>query len=145
MYKHILIATDGSKLSAIAIEGALSLAHALGSKVTILTVIEPFRLLSVESEQIARTRDEFDRYARDEAGAHLAEAERRAHAMGVPCELVQVKNDHPYEAIIAAARAGKCDLIAMASHGRSGVSAVVLGSETAKVLTHSRIPVLVFR
>jgi len=71
--------------------------------------------------------------------------EEAAKAAGVTCEAVHVENEHPYKAIIDIANAKSCDLIVMASHGRRGISAVVLGSETVKVLTHSTIPVLVYR
>ena len=81
----------------------------------------------------------------EHASRHLDEAQSKAKAAGVPCETVQVAYDHPYQAIIDAAAAKGCDLIAMASHGRRGISALVLGSETMKVLTHSTTPVLVFR
>lgn len=145
MPHHILIPTDGSDLSATAVERALSLAQALSARVTILTVVEPFRIVTTEVEQLERTRAEYERFASEQASRLLSEVESKAKALGVPCEAVQLKGDHPYKAIIDTAKAKGCDLIAMASHGRGGVSAVLLGSETLKVLTHSKIPVLVYR
>lgn len=145
MYRHILVASDGSELSSRAIEGALRLAHALRAKVTVLTVIEPLRAISIDSERIDRTRADYERFAAEQAWLHLAEAEHRARQIGISCEVEQIKGQNPYEAIIATAAAKSCDLIAMASHGRSGASAMLMGSQTAKVLAHSRIPVLVYR
>ena len=84
-------------------------------------------------------------HTKAEAARYLAEAERKAKALGVQCQVVQVEHQHPYKAIIETAKKSGCDLIAMASHGRRGVSALVIGSETTKVLTHSSIPVLVYR
>jgi nucleotide-binding universal stress UspA family protein len=84
-------------------------------------------------------------HANEEIRHHLADAARKAKAEGVPCTLLQVEHEHPYRAIIDTAKKSGCDLIAMASHGRRGVRALMVGSETTKVLTHSSIPVLVYR
>ena len=145
MFQHILVPSDGSLLSSSAVDKALDLARETGAKVTVLTAIEPFHVLSTDSKQLADTRVTYERHAKAEAARHLAEAERKAKGLGVQCNVVQVEHDHPYMAIIETAKKSGCDLIAMASHGRRGVSALVIGSETTKVLTHSSIPVLVYR
>ena len=89
--------------------------------------------------------DELRRHAQAEAERRLTEAEQEAKRVGVPCEVVKVEDRQPFEAIIETAEARGCDLIAMASHGRRGISALVLGSEATKVLTHSKLPVLIYR
>jgi len=145
MYKHILIATDGAPLSSHAIGKAMTLAKDMGAKVTVLTCTEPLRIFSLEPEQVARTINNYKEEASKQAHRILAAARQEAEMLGVPCETLEVEHGHPHEAIIATAAEKGCDLIAMASHGRRGVSAIVLGSETLKVLTHSKIPVLVYR
>lgn len=145
MFKHILIPTDGSELSTKAVERGIDLARATGAKITVLTVIEPFRVLATDSRRIAATRKSYEQHARQQADDALRQAERQAKQQGVPCTVVCTEGDQPYQAIIDVATRKRCDLIAMASHGRKGVAALVLGSETSKVLTHSRIPVLVYR
>jgi nucleotide-binding universal stress UspA family protein len=145
MYNHVLIPTDGSILSATAVENGMRFARDAGAKVTVVTVVEPFHVLTADPEQIAQSQQEYERHAKAAAARYLTEAERQAQALGVPCEVVQVDHEHPYRAIIDTAASKGCDLIAMASHGRRGVSAVLIGSETVKVLTHSSTPVLVYR
>lgn len=145
MYEHILIPTDGSPLSAEAVEKSMGLAKQIGAKVTVLTVTEPLRLMSLETSQIARMVAEYEEAASKQGRRILKGADQKAKAFGISCETLAVEHPHPYEAIIATAREKGCDLIAMASHGRRGISAVVLGSETLKVLTHSKMPVLVYR
>ncbi len=145
MYRHIFIPTDGSSQSERAVEQGLALAAQVGARATVFTALEPFHMLSLDPQQIADTRNMYERHARQWAGNHLQAAEEKARALGVACETVMVEHGHPYEAIIDHATRGGCDLIVMASHGRQGVKALLLGSETAKVLTHSSIPVLVYR
>jgi nucleotide-binding universal stress UspA family protein len=145
MFKHVLIPTDGSDLSMKAVERGIALARATGAKITVLTVIEPFRVLATDSRRIAATRKAYEQHVRRQAEDVLKQAERQAKTQGVPCTIVCKESDQPYQAIIETATRKKCDLIAMASHGRKGVAALVLGSETSKVLTHSSIPVLVYR
>src|SRR5262245_22882777 len=118
MFKHILVPTDGSPLSASAVDKALDLAREANAKVTVLTAIEPFHVFSADSKQIADTRATYEQHAKAEAARHLAEAERKAKTLNVPCSLVQVEHGHPYQAIIDTAQKSGCDLIAMASHGR---------------------------
>jgi nucleotide-binding universal stress UspA family protein len=145
MFKHVLIPTDGSTLSEEAVDKGLAFAKSAGAMVTFVTVVEPFHVFSGEAAQLESTRSEYERHASEHAKAILASAESKAAAAGVPASMVELADDHPYDAIIRAAERAGCDLIAMASHGRRGLSAVVLGSQTTKVLTHTKIPVLVFR
>jgi nucleotide-binding universal stress UspA family protein len=145
MFQHILVATDGSLLSKSAVDKAMNLAREIGAKVTVLTATEPFHVIAIDSQQLSDTREAYERHVKAEAARYLEEAERNAKAQGVQCRVVQVEHEQPYRAIIDKAKELGCDLIAMASHGRRGVSALVLGSVTNKVLTHSSIPVLVYR
>ena len=144
MYQHILVPTDGSPLSAAAVEKAMSLAKSVGAKVTVLTVVARLPALAWSPHSLQRA-DEFRQHALAEAERSLTEAEQEAKRVGVPCEVVKVEDRQPFEAILEAAEARGCDLIAMASHGRRGISALVLGSEATKVLTHSKLPVLIYR
>jgi nucleotide-binding universal stress UspA family protein len=145
MFKNILVPTDGSDLAAKAVEQAVLFAKEIGAKITAVTVTEPFHSLSVAPSQLEYTPIEYKRHAEDFAEKMLGMVSAAAKSAGVVCETLHVEHEHIYQAIIDAASARKCDLIVMASHGRRGVSAVVLGSETVKVLTHSKIPVLVYR
>lgn len=145
MFNHILVATDGTLLSAAAVDKAMTLAREAGAKITVVTATEPFHVVAIGSKQLASTRETYERHVKAVAAGYLGEAERKAKAQGVQCNVVQLEHEHPYQAIIDTAKKAGCDLIAMASHGRRGVSALMLGSETIKVLTHSSIPVLVYR
>jgi nucleotide-binding universal stress UspA family protein len=144
MYKRILVPTDGSELSDKAIAGAVELAQALRASVVGITVMEPYSYSNL-SEYRPETVDDYDdRMAKvgSERLGHVADAASKA---GIPVETVSVKSFAPYEAIIKAADENQCDVIFMASHGRRGLGAMLLGSETQKVLTHSKIPVMVYR
>lgn len=145
MYKHILIPTDGSALATTAVKQALEFAKAISAEVTILTVHEPFHLFTLETEMMSDTLAIYNEHAKRHAKAILAKVDTLAKARAVKCTLLDVEADYPYEAIIDTAKKKKCDLIAMASHGHGGVKALILGSETQKVLAHSSIPVLVYR
>ena len=145
MYRNILIPTDGSELAAKAVEHGVLLAKAVGAKVIALTVTEPFHLFSVAFSQIEYTRSEYGKHVEAYAAEALGAVSAAAKHNGVTCETMHVEHEHVYQAIIDAAATKGCDLIVMASHGRHGIEAVVLGSETVKVLTHSKIPVLVYR
>ena len=146
MYRHILIPTDGSELAEHGVTNGLSLAKSVGARVTVIIVEEPFNWLSVSETQAQRALEELAKHA-DQIKKHAASVlDRVANAAkqaGVPCETIQVEDAQPYQAIIATAADKGCDLIVMASHGRSGLSAVVLGSVTNKVLTHTKTSVLV--
>jgi nucleotide-binding universal stress UspA family protein len=144
MFKKILLPTDGSELSSKAVQGALKMASQLGASVVGLTVVEPYSY-STLSEYRPETLEAFEARNAQAAEQRLAPVVEAAKAANVPCETVTVKSFSPYEAIIDTAKKHDCDVIFMASHGRRGLSAVLLGSETQKVLTHSTIPVLVYR
>jgi nucleotide-binding universal stress UspA family protein len=148
MFKHILLPTDGSKLSDRATQRGIELAEAVGARVTSVHVIPEFRIMADESFVLPNTVDIKRRYeteSKARAQKLLDKIGERARAAGVKYEGVAVTGDVPYEQIIEAAKKRKCDLILMASHGRRGLSGLLLGSETSKVLTHSKIPVLVVR
>jgi nucleotide-binding universal stress UspA family protein len=146
MYRHILIPTDGSELAHRAVTHGLSLAKSVGARVTALTVEASFNVYDVPASKVHEMSGVFTEHA-EHAKAHatkvLNTVADAAKAAGVPCETMQIVQDHPYEAIIATAKGKGCDLIVMASHGRSGMAAIVLGSVTSKVLAHTSIPVLV--
>jgi len=145
MYKNILITTDGSDLSNKAVAHGVALAKSVGAKVTALTVTVPIPVMLVDPNAIAALPDDFEESLRAAGADDLAKVAAAAKAAGVPCETVQAEGSEPFREIIDTAKKKGCDLIVMASHGRRGVSAVVLGSETVKVLTHSKVPVLVCR
>ena len=145
MYKHILIPTDGSDLSKDAIQYGISLAKDANAKVTGITVSIPFHVLAVDPDMLTDTSESYKKRMTAVATKYLGQVKDAAAGAGVSCNTVHVEHEHPFQAIIDAAKTKACDLIVMASHGRSGISAIVLGSETVKVLTHSTIPVLVYR
>jgi nucleotide-binding universal stress UspA family protein len=145
MFKRILIPTDGSKLSDLAVDKGLDLAREVGAEVTAVHVGIPFHLISFRSDELTDSLDQYDTHMRLKGKEILAEVQRAAKEKGVSCTVSFSSSDHPYEDIIKAAETGGCDLILMASHGRKGVKGLLLGSETQKVLTHSTIPVLVYR
>jgi len=142
LFKNILVPTDGSDLAAKAVERGVLFAKEIGAKITAITVTEPSHLLSVELEY---TPIEYKKYTEAQAEKVLGTVSAAAKSAGVTCETLHMEHEQIYQAIIDAAEARRCDLIVMASHGRRGVSAVVLGSETVKVLTHSKIPIRVYR
>jgi nucleotide-binding universal stress UspA family protein len=146
MYRHILIPTDGSELAEHAVTNGLSLAKSVGAKVSVIIVEEPFNWLNVSETKAKQAFEELAKHA-EQIKKHAARVLNRvanaAKQAGVSCDAIQVEDEQPYKAIIATAADRGCDLIVMASHGRSGLSAVVLGSVTNKVLTHTKIPVLV--
>lgn len=148
MYKHILVPTDGSKLSTHAVRAACDLARSCGARITGVYVMQPWvPPMYVEGMYLAadlgpqKHKQLMAKAAKKALDALSAEA-RRA---GVACARVSPLAMQPWEGILKAARAKRCDLIAMASHGRRGIAGLLLGSETTKVLTHSKIPVLVCR
>ena len=148
MYKHILVSTDGSKLSGKAIRTAVKLADATGAKVTGVYVMAPW-VAAAYGEGVmyapALSPKRYKEITEREARKALAAVEIEARTGGVPYATTMLTADNPWEGIIHAAKAKKCDLIVMASHGRRGLAGLILGSETTKVLTHSKIPVLVCR
>jgi nucleotide-binding universal stress UspA family protein len=145
MFKHLLLPTDGSQLSEAAIQAGIRIAKSINAKVTGFYAMPKFHMLTYQTEMLTDTKQEFAKDCKAHADRFLTAVVQAAEAAGVPCETALQTSDHPYEAIITTAKEKGCDLIVMASHGRSGVQAFLLGSETQKVLTHSGIPVLVFR
>lgn len=148
MYKRILVPTDGSKLSAKAVKVATQLARSIGATVTGIYVIPPFTApIYSEGASYATlaSLQQYKKAAEKAASKALATLDAQAGSAGVACSAVSVTAAEPWRAIISTARTKKADLIVMASHGRRGLSGLLMGSETTKVLTHSKIPVLVCR
>ena len=147
MFQHILIATDGSELSNAAIRGGVTLAKSLGAKVTGFYAAPDYTPAVYEDSFpiYSMSRDEFMKASKARADTYLVPMATLAKELGVNYQGVWTASDHPAEAIIRTAENNGCDLIYMASHGRKGIQALLLGSETQKVLTHCKIPVLVHR
>jgi nucleotide-binding universal stress UspA family protein len=145
MYKHILIATDGTDLANRGLRQGLRLAQALGSQATVITVTEPWEAVIVGEAAVVFPPAEYEKTSEANAAAILAVVKDIAAEIGVSCETLHVKNRQPAEGINETAKAKACDLIVMASHGRRGLSRLVLGSQANEVVTHSSVPVLVCR
>jgi nucleotide-binding universal stress UspA family protein len=145
MFKRILVPTDGSALSASAVDHAFAFAHEIGAELVVMTVTEPFHVFALSGDHPEDTPASFQHEVHRRAGLLLSDAQNKADARGLRCSTMQAENEHPHQAIIEAAEDTGCDLIIMASHGRRGVTALLLGSVTVKVLTHSKLPVLVYR
>jgi nucleotide-binding universal stress UspA family protein len=145
MYTNILLPTDGSELAGKAVRHGIDLAKRIGAKTTALTVLPPFHVFTADTQMLEDTPSQYQARMHKHAEKTLGAVVEAALAAGVPCEMVQLEHEHPYQAIIDTAASKGCDLVVMASHGRRGIAAIVLGSETVKVLTHSKIPVLVHR
>lgn len=145
MYKNLLIATDGSELADKGVTHGLALAKALGAKATIVTVSDPWTAFVTGEVGASFPIDEYERACEVSASAILAAAAKRGEALGVTCEKRYVKDEYPAEGILETAKKEGSDLIVMASHGRSGVQRLLLGSQANKVVTQSKVPVLVCR
>ncbi len=147
MFRHILVPTDGSRLSAKAAKQAVKLAKTLGARITGFHAVPDFGSTYYGDGYILRVppAEAQAELAQKQARRCLSTIEVEAEVEKVPCDVFYTVGDNPYQAIIDAAKNRKCDLIVMASHGRRGLSALVLGSETQKVLVHSKVPVLVCR
>jgi nucleotide-binding universal stress UspA family protein len=147
MFQHILVPTDGSTLSADAVRKAVDLARAFAARITFFHAKPsyPTDIFRHAGTFEPISRQQFTELADGQAQRILAEAERVAKAAGVAYALRAEVSDAPYEGILSVAGQQHCDLIFMASHGRRGIGALLVGSETQKVLTHSKIPVLVCR
>ena len=149
MYKHILVPTDGSKLSLKAVKAAAGLAKLSRAKVTALYVIEPFTPRVTDDSLVpfsaARLQAEYKQGSEEMAERALAKVKRTLSASKVACDGLFMTDAHPWRGILDTVRKRKCDLIVMASHGRGGLAGVLIGSETHKVLAHSKTPVLVCR
>ena len=144
MYRNILIPTDGSELAEKAVAHGLRLAKAVGAKVTGVTVSEPFPHYAAPND-IEYARADYQKETDALSAKALSAVAAAAERAGVACKTLHVEQGQVHRAILDAAAGEGCDLILMASHGRHGVAALILGSETQKVLTHSTIPVLVCR
>ena len=145
MFKHILLPTDGSELSEAVIQKGIQFAKSINAEVTGLHVILPFHVFSLRMGILEDTKEQYERQSKDQAEQFLGVIKKAAEKAGVSCDTDYVTSSHPYEMIIKAAEKKGCDLIMMASHGRRGLQGLLIGSETHKVLTHTKIPVLVFR
>jgi nucleotide-binding universal stress UspA family protein len=145
MYTNILIPMDGSDLAGKAVQHGIALAKRIGAKATALTGLPPFHMVTTDTQMLEDTPAQYKACMLKHAEKTLGAVARAAEAAGVACEIVHVEHEHPYQAIIDTAGSKGCDLVVTASHGRHGISAIVLASETVKVLTHSKIPVLVHR
>ncbi|MCW5662610.1 MAG: universal stress protein [Piscinibacter sp.] len=144
MFKRILVPTDGSDITQKAVDTAISLAKSVGAQVYTISVKEPFPYSAISEMQPTPPQEFFDAQERI-AAKRVSAVVAAAKAAGLECKAHTVEALHPWEAIIDHAKQQECDLLVMASHGRRGVTALLLGSETQKVLTHSTVPVLVVR
>ena len=144
MFKRILVPTDGSDLTAKAVDTALNLARLAGAQVATIAVKEPFPYGLVSEMQPVPPQEYFEAQDRI-AASRVQQVQQACASVGVTCETHAVDADQPWRAIVDLAASSGCDLVVMASHGRRGLSAVLLGSETQKVLTHCTVPVLVVR
>jgi nucleotide-binding universal stress UspA family protein len=148
MFKHILLPTDGSKLSDRAVKRGIEFAKAAKARVTSIHVVPEFRMIADEGFVVpmsAELKRRFEASSKERAKKVVDKAAKLAKTAGVKHDGVVLSSDFPYQLIIDTAKKRKCDLIIMASHGRRGLSSLLLGSETAKVLTHSKVPVMVVR
>lgn len=146
MFKHILIPTDGSGQSQRAVRTGIELAKLHQARITGIHVIPDYHLLiAYEGAFDPVTEERIEEEAKSRAESYLAFIRKAAEEAGIPCDTVCETSDHPHDAILKTAEARGCDLILMTSHGRKGLAAVLLGSETRKVLTHTKVPVLVVR
>jgi nucleotide-binding universal stress UspA family protein len=144
MFKRILVPTDGSDITGKAVETAIALAKSVGAQLYTISAKEPFPYSAISEMQPTPPQEFFDAQERI-AHQRVTAVVNQAAAAGVQCQAHTVEALHPWEAIIDHAKRMECDLLVMASHGRRGVSALLLGSETQKVLTHTKVPVLVVR
>lgn len=148
MYKHILVATDGSDLAAKGLKHGLAIASALGAKITILTVVQPldpYILQTAASAGVGNAVTRHESSLTEEMQELYAGDMAEAAQKGLSVELVTETDSYPAEAIVRYAKLNGCDLIVMSSHGRRGMTKLILGSQTSEVLTHTTIPVLVIR
>jgi nucleotide-binding universal stress UspA family protein len=145
MFKHLLLPTDGSTLSEQAAFQGVEFARQIGARVTALHVQPLFHVLTYRSESLEDTRDAYARDTQLHARKYLDVIVRMAAEARVACDVLSEVSDHPHEVIVQTADKLGCDLILMASHGRRGMAGLLLGSETQRVLTHAKVPVMVWR
>lgn len=145
MYKHLLIAFDGSELAEKALKHAIDLARASGGKITALNVTLPWSSVAAGEVALMFPPEDYDKSTAAEAGKKLARAAAEAAEQGVQCDVLHASDAQAYKAIVETAQARGCDLIVMGSHGRRGIAGLLLGSVAMKTLTHAHVPVLVYR
>lgn len=145
MFKTILVPTDGSPLSEKAVEAAVKFASVGDARVVALSVCEPHHNAHLSEGSAVVDTNRHESRMQEVAQTYVNHVAAIAKSENVPCDTVIKKSSNPHEEIINSAKEFNCDVIFMASHGRKGLSALVVGSETHKVLAHSTIPVLVFR
>jgi nucleotide-binding universal stress UspA family protein len=145
MFKKILVPTDGSPLSDKAVDAAIKFAKKIKADIVAISVAEPLSFVVLTDGAVTIDLEAYEKKACEQAQQHVQRVENAARTANVRCETVTALSFNPYEEIINAANAHHCDIIFMASHGRKGLNRLLVGSETQKVLTHSTIPVLVFR
>jgi len=145
MLDHILIPTDGTELSTRAARFAVQLAKKMAAKVTAVTVTTPADAMMFGEVRIIRNAEEYEERMSASARAMLDAIGALAAEASVPCEKVHVRSELPWHGILEAAKSRNADMIVMASHGRRGLSAMVIGSETQKVVNHSHVPVTIYR
>ena len=145
MYNKILIATDGSDLAEKAIQHGVSLAAEIGASISVITVARPMHAVAPPEVMIAFPAEDYAKGAQEHAREILAKAESVAQQANVPCQTRTIVHEEPWQAITEAASEEGSDLIVMGSHGRSGLTRLMLGSEAQKVLAHTKTPVLVVR
>jgi nucleotide-binding universal stress UspA family protein len=145
MYKHLLIAIDGSGESDKAMSQGFALAKALSAKATVVTATEPWTEAAYAALPTRSMISAYEKSAAGDAASILNKAKKSAETLGVSCEVCHVRDQHAPDAIIKLAKEKKCDLIVVGSHGRGSVGRILLGSTSLKVLTFSQVPVLVCR
>lgn len=145
MFKHILIATDGSELAGKAVKQGLAMAKALNAKATVMTVTEPWAAIAPGEIAMTFPVDEYEKGCTEQAARILAEASNQAKSEGVVCNVMHVKDRYPADGIVETAKSEGCDLIVMASHGRRGVARLLIGSQANQVVIRSVVPVLIHK
>ena len=145
MFRHLLVPTDGSPLSAKAAQAAVNFAKEVGARLTALSVAEPFPYSALSESAFLPDQVRFEKQMQDHARRYVDDVAELAAASGVPCDTRVALSFSPYEEIVRTAEELGCDAVFMASHGRKGLNRLFVGSETQKVLAHTTLPVMVFR
>ena len=145
MYKHIIVATDGSDIAGEALNHAIDLAKAIGAKLSAVTVTEPFEMIAFAEQAAVISPTDYKESTAEYAKKILGAAASTAKAAGMDCAEIHAENRYAYQGIIDAAKTNGADLIVIGSHGRSGIEGFLLGSQAVKLLTHTKIPALVVR
>ena len=143
MFTHMLIATDGSELSELAVDKGLELAKTASARVTVVTATEPPPIVGSFETSLAFPTDQYEKGATELASKRLALVAQKAQSLNVNCDTVHLKDERPAEGILRVAKERNCDLIVMSTHSRRGFSRILLGSQANKVVSHSHVPVLV--